>query len=362
MKGLNLFLLIILILSTSCEEDSTTPRALVGSVGSGGWSIPDDEIYDGGPGKDGIPALENPTMISADEATLGEDDLVVGVVFDGQARAYSHQVLDWHEIINDQIGMHPFAVTYCPLTGTAINWSRNIGGEITTFGVSGLLYNSNLIPYDRKTDSNWSQMLNRSVEGSLIGQSATTILPAIETSWGTWKKMYPKTQIVSTNTGHERPYGSYPYIASGNFDYRVEPFLIFPVAREDERLHKKERVLGVQDIGRVHIYRFKDFQGDINLRKDDLIARQIVIAGSTDLNFMVAYQASLKEGTRLDFSALSGEDLPNLMTDQLGNTWDIFGQAVSGPNVGEKLYQPKSYIGYWFAWVAFNAEVEIIEF
>ncbi len=352
----------ILALFTSCEEESSTPRAPAGSVGSGGWSIPADEIYDGGPGKDGIPALENPEMISVNEVVgLTDDELVVGVVFDGEARAYSHQVLDWHEIINDQIGIHPYAITYCPLTGTAINWSRNIGGEITTFGVSGLLYNSNLIPYDRKTDSNWSQMLNRSVEGSLIGQSVN-ILPAIETSWGTWKKMYPNTLLVSNNTGHDRPYGSYPYIATGNVDYRSDPYLIFPVAREDDRLHRKERVLGIQDVGNIHIYRFEDFAGGVSLKIDNLSASKLVIAGSTDFNFLRAFRASLEDGTDLDFTAMAGEELPNLMTDQLGNTWDIFGQAVSGPNLGETLIQPKSYIGYWFAWVAFNPEIEIIEF
>jgi len=362
MNGFNIFSFLILVSVISCEEKSSAPRVSAGSVGSGGWSIPYEQVYDGGPGKDGIPALENPLMISSDEATgLSDEDLVVGVLFDGEARAYSHQVLDWHEIINDQVGKQPIALTYCPLTGTAINWSRNISGVITTFGVSGLLYNSNLIPYDRNTDSKWSQMLNRSVEGSLIGLSAT-ILPAIETSWGTWKKMYPSTLVVSTNTGHDRPYGSYPYIAPGDFDYRYEPFLIFPVAREDDRIPRKERVLGVQDRGVIQIYRFTDFQDDIAVFQDDLNFKEIVIAGSAELNFLVAYRASLKDGTRLDFLALSGDDLPGIMTDQLGNTWDVLGQAVSGPNTGEQLSRPKSYIGYWFAWAAFNQEIEINDF
>ncbi|MEQ9216885.1 MAG: DUF3179 domain-containing protein [Cyclobacteriaceae bacterium] len=349
--------------TASCDQENTGPRApAAGSYGSGGWSIPYDQVYDGGPGKDGIPALENPLMITADEATtLSDDELVVGVVLDGQARAYSHQVLDWHEIINDQIGQHPFALTYCPLTGTAINWSRTIGGKTTTFGVSGLLYNSNLIPYDRNTNSNWSQMLNQSVEGSLIGWSAE-LLPALETTWGTWKKMFPDTKIISTNTGFDRSYGSYPYTAPGDFDYREEPFLIFPVAHEDDRLHRKERVLGVQERGIVQVYRFTDFSGAIGVFKDQLGAKEIVVAGSSDLNFLTVFQASLHDGTSLDFTALSEDNLPVIMKDQLGNSWDVFGNAVSGPNSGEQLSKPKSYIGYWFAWVAFNAEVEIIKF
>lgn len=216
MKKSSLYLAIpLIILCAGCgTDDPETSSAQI----SGDWLLPTNEIFDGGPGRDGIPALENPAMITADEATyLDDDDLVIGVVFDGEARAYSHIVLDWHEIINDQIGQNTYALTYCPLTGTAINWNRNLDGTLTTFGVSGLLFNTNLMPFDRATGSNWSQMRVECVNGSLIGNPAE-LMVHLETTWSTWKALYPNTTVVSTNTGVSRQYGTYPYINSSGQD------------------------------------------------------------------------------------------------------------------------------------------------
>jgi len=137
-------------------------------------------------------------------------NLVIGFAQGDDARAYPHFILDWHEIVNDRVGDIHIAVTYCPLTGTGIGWEREINGSVTTFGVSGLLFNSNLIPYDRNTDSNWSQIRLDCVNGDLIGTEAETHV-LVET---TWKTMYPKTLVMSMNTGYNRSYGNYPY---GNY-------------------------------------------------------------------------------------------------------------------------------------------------
>ena len=185
MKVFNILLFGIIMSTSSCDQENTGPRApAAGSYGSGGWSIPYEQVYDGGPGKDGIPALSNPDMVLAEEATwLSDEDLVIGTLVDGEPKAYPHIMLDWHEIINDQSGDQVYTINYCPLTGTGMNWKRNINGSINTFGVSGLLYNSNLILYDRDTDSNWSQMQAESVHGRYIGRSAE-LLPLIETTLG----------------------------------------------------------------------------------------------------------------------------------------------------------------------------------
>jgi len=176
-------------------------------VGGRDWLIPVDQVFDGGPGKDGIPALLNPPVGSLSSINyLSGNDLIIGVGIGDSFRAYPHTILDWHEIINDQIGESFYAVTYCPLTGSGIGWNRRIQDQVTTFGVSGLLYNSNLIPYDRATNSNWSQMSLQSVNGQNIGRKAD-LVSVIET---TWKTMYPESEVVTDQTGHSKPYGVYP--------------------------------------------------------------------------------------------------------------------------------------------------------
>lgn len=146
------------------------------SPASSRWSIPVDQVLDGGPGKDGIPALINPELVPKEAINfLNENDLVLGFKLGSDIRAYPYAILDWHEIIKDNIGVVSVAITYYPLTGTGIGWDRFLDESETTFGVSGLLYNTNLIPYDRATDGNWSQLLNESVNGNLIGEKATLI-------------------------------------------------------------------------------------------------------------------------------------------------------------------------------------------
>jgi hypothetical protein len=139
------------------------------------WSIPREQVLDGGPGKDGIPSIDQPQFTSASAVGfLDPDDLVLGIKVGEEVRAYPHPILDWHEIVNDQVADRFVAITYCPLTGTGVAWNRELDGAVTTFGVSGLLYNSNMIPYDRESDSNWSQILLESVNGQRLGQSIET--------------------------------------------------------------------------------------------------------------------------------------------------------------------------------------------
>src|SRR3990172_4124896 len=160
MKNLAYMILLASILFTyGCDELNSDSTEVPGD-----WLIPKDQIFDGGPGKDGIPALTNPQFASAlSTSYLNNNDLVLIIKIGGEIRIYPHPILDWHEIINDDISGTKFTLTYCPLTGSGIAWNRVINGKETTFGVSGLLYNSNLIPYDRASNSNWSQMKMLSV-------------------------------------------------------------------------------------------------------------------------------------------------------------------------------------------------------
>jgi len=312
------------------------------------WSISIADVFDGGPGKDGIPALENPVFVQAQSiGYIQDDDLVIGIKNGDDIRAYPHAILDWHEIINDNIGDVSVALTYCPLTGTGIGWDRNINGSETTFGVSGLLYNTNLIPYDRATDSNWAQILNESVNGSLLGQKADLIY-LFETDFKTWKKIYPTTKVVSSNTGFDRTYGTTPY-----GDYATNNnFFLFPVAK-DSRLPLKERVLAIVDDGDAKAYAFDSFTSD-NIINDSFKGKNFIVVGNA--NFIVAFELNGEFAT-LDFQYVF-DDSEVLLTDNEGNNWNVFGEAISGPRAGQQLTNASSFMAYWFSIPAFyNTEI-----
>lgn len=351
---MHIFLLVgVMLLSVACKKRNTDfSNGKNQNSTMNDWLIPISHIFDGGPGKDGIPALENPPFVEANKATyLHDDDLVLGYVYKGNARAYPHLILNWHEIINDDINELSIAIIYCPLTGTGIGWNREVGDEKTTFGVSGLLYNSNIIPYDRETGSNWSQMLLKSINGSRSGLLSANY-NLIETSWKTWKLMYPNTKVVSSNIGYSRNYGSYPY-----GDYRTSDFLLFPVNNYDDRLPNKERVLGILLSGRSKAYSIEDFSDTISIISDVVDNELLVITGSKEKNFIVAYKREL-DGTVLSFTPVQNA-LPVIMKDNEGSRWDVLGNAVSGPRMGKKLKSVTQFMGYWFAWAAFYPEVEL---
>lgn len=308
------------------------------------WSIPKSEVLDGGPGKDGIPALVNPNFSAIQNITYLEDtDLVLGIKNGDDIRAYPHAILDWHEIINDNLGDVSLAVTYCPLTGTGIGWNRIIGGNETTFGVSGLLYNTNLIPYDRATDSNWSQLLNESVNGELLGEEAE-LIQLFETDWKTWKSLFPTSEIVSINTGFSRTYGISPY---GDYNTNNNRFL-FPVPK-DQRLPSKERVHAIIDGTDAKAYRFSDFSSNPIIR-DTFKGKNYLVIGND--NFIVSFKL-IGDEAMLNFEYVHNGSSASLVQDNDGNVWTIFGEAVSGPRSGESLVDSDSFMGMWFSIPAF---------
>ena len=331
----------------SCSED------LDAVTTDSEWTLPSNEILDGGPGKDGIPSIDNPIFsnISAVDGNIPDGNLVV-VVKSGEAvRAYPHNILDWHEIVNDDFQGLSLALTYCPLTGTAIGWNREIDGTVTTFGVSGLLYNSNLIPYDRVTDSYWSQMLNESVSGERINQRIVTY-PVGEMTFGAFKAHFPEGQVLTQNTGFDRSYERYPY---GN--YLTEESTLFPVSRRDDRIFGKERVLGIQHESVTRVYQLSHFE-QTNVLVDEFSGVGVVLFGNAEDKFAAAFYNKDLNGETLIFQSFDG---PNgvVATDQFENQWNLFGEVTAGPNVGETLEATASYIGFYFAWVAFNEEVQI---
>ena len=316
-------------------------------VGGNEWSIPIGDVLDGGPGKDGIPALVNPTFIDANEASImDDDDLVLAFKNGDDVRAYPHLILDWHEIINDNIGDVSVAITFCPLTGTGIGWGRMINNTESTFGVSGLLFNTNLIPYDRLTDSNWSQILSESVNGELIGEKPE-LYQVLETDWKTLTTMYPNTKVVSTITGFSRTYGVSPY---GDYNTNNDRFL-FPVAK-DNRLPLKERVMAIIDGDKAKAYRFVDF-GQKNIFRDTFEGKEYILIGNS--SFLVAYELD-DNTTQLQFDYVFDSNSQGngvVLQDDEGNQWNVFGEAIDGPRSGQRLGRAKVMMGQWFSIPAF---------
>jgi hypothetical protein len=242
-------------------------------------SIPLDEIQSGGPPKDGIPALLSLKFVPTGKAVfLKEDDRVLALAAGSEAKAYPIRILNWHEVVNDTLDRRPIVITYCPLCGTGMGFDPVINGKKYTFGVSGLLYNSDVLMYDHQTESLWSQIQSEAVTGPMTGTRLRPIF-LIHTTWGDWRKEHPDTQVLSTDTGHVRDYSRDPYLG-----YSETRRLLFPVKNESGRYHPKEWVLGVVIKGKAKAYAFSE------LAKQPAVFTDM-IGGET---FMVHYNGTSK--------------------------------------------------------------------
>ncbi|MBI2051383.1 DUF3179 domain-containing protein, partial [Candidatus Roizmanbacteria bacterium] len=208
------------------------------------------EIVSGGPPKDGIPPIDKPKFVSVAEASksLSDKEPGIAVELDGTARFYPFQILVWHEIVNDTIRGKRVLVTYCPLCLSGIVFDPIVEGRRVEFGTSGKLWNSNLVMYDRKTDSLWPQVLGEAVVGPMTG-TKLPVLPSDQIRFGEWKRKYSNGQVLSRETGHTRFYGQDPY-----GDYYTSPGTFFPVSKKDDRLSEKELVLGIVVDGKAKAY------------------------------------------------------------------------------------------------------------
>jgi hypothetical protein len=209
-----------------------------------------EEIKEGGPPKDGIPSIDDPKFVSINQANEFLDDAEPGIALSlqGENRFYPYQIMVWHEIVNDKINGQPILVTYCPLCLSGIVFDPLVAGERVAFGTSGKLWQSNLLMYDRKTESLYSQILGEAVVGEMTGNKLK-VLPSDQIRYGDWKRINPTGQVLSRETGFVRSYGQDPY---GN--YYTTPGSIFKVRASDDRLADKDFVLGVVIEGQAKAY------------------------------------------------------------------------------------------------------------
>lgn len=200
-----------------------------------------DAFVQGCPARDCIPALVAPEYVSADTADfLIDDDLILGVEVNGEHYAFPTMILARHEIVNDTLGGEPVAVTYCPLCGSGVAFSRRVDGQVVEFGVSGVLHENDLVMYDRSSNTLWQQITGRGILGPRSGETLRSI-PVTQTEWKAWREQHPDTKVLSTDTGHDVRYARNPY-----GDYPTSERVLFPLANLDRRIHPKMVVHGLE--------------------------------------------------------------------------------------------------------------------
>ncbi len=331
-------------------------------------SIDYAEVLSGGPPKDGIPAIDRPTFETISQADVWLEPMEPVILFqNGEvAHAYPLQILVWHEIVNDVVNGEPVLVTFCPLCNTAIAFARNVDGQVLDFGTTGRLRYSNLIMYDRQTETWWQQATGEAIAGELTG-TQLSFLPAPIIAWEEFRRAYPTGTVLSRDTGHTRPYGQNPYV--GYDDINSSPFL-YRGARTPDRLLPMARVLALDLNGDVVAFPYDELS-DKRVVNEIVGGEEIVVfwapgtasaldsadlAAGRDVGTAAAYSRAVNE--RLLTFSFDG----SAFVDQETNThWELLGRAVEGELAGQSLTPIVSINHFWFSWVAFKPETRVYQ-
>ncbi len=331
-------------------------------------TVPYSEILSGGPPKDGIPAIDDPKFVSIEEADtwLSPVEPVILFQIGDDTRAYPLQVLTWHEIVNDTVGEVPVVVTFCPLCNTAIAFERNVNERVLDFGTTGRLRFSNLIMYDRPTETWWQQATGEAIAGELTG-TQLVFRPASIISWADFKEAHPDGRVLSRDTGFSRPYGRNPY--AGYDDVRSSPFL-YRGPETPGVLPPVARVLTVDLNGEAVAYPY-DVLRDVQVVNDTVGGSEIVVlwaagtasaldssrlADGRDVGAASAYARDL-DGRSLTFSF----DGARIVDDETGSEWNVLGQAIGGALAGKTLTPVVAVNHFWFSWAAFKPDTRIYQ-
>ncbi len=330
-------------------------------------SVPLSEIRPGGPPPDGIPAIDDPQFenVAAADDWLGESWPVMLFEWNGDARAYPLAILMWHEIVNDVVGGKPVTVTFCPLCNATIVFDRELAdGTVLDFGTSGNLRNSDLVMYDRLTESWWQQLTGEAIVGSYTG-TQLAFLPSQIIAWDDFKTQFPDGQVLSRETGFRRSYGQNPYRGYDSIDN--SPFLFS--GPTDDRLRAMERVVAINLDGSDVAYPFSRLS-EVLVANHDLAGTPVVVfwkggttsaldaadfSSSRDVGSTAVYVREVN-GQLLTFEALGDGLYQDVET---GSRWNFFGEAIEGQLEGTELETVVSAEHFWFAWAAFKPDTVI---
>ncbi len=331
-------------------------------------AVPYTEILSGGPPKDGIPSIDTPRFVSVNEADEWIEDVepIIQVERNGKVKGYPLQILTWHEIVNDQVGNTPVVVTFCPLCNTAIAFDRRVGGQVMDFGTTGRLRFSNLIMYDRQTETWWQQATGEAIVGELTG-AQLKFVPAPMISWEEFKEANPSAAVLSRETGHMRNYGQNPY--PGYDDIDRPPFL-YDGPTTPDTLPAVARILAVEIGAETVAYPYEVLSEEKVV--NDLVNEQEIVVFWTSGTASALDESAIAEGadvgSAVAYSRMVGERLltfrsegDNFVDQETGSSWDIQGSAVSGPLAGERLEEVVGVNHFWFSWAAFKPETRIYQ-
>jgi hypothetical protein len=364
--------LLIVLAASGCGDPSADDRPGDLKDATSGWdtdwsrhTVPYNELLSGGPPRDGIPSIDEPGFISPAKAEdwLADKEPVISLEVDGEAKAYPLQILIWHEIVNDEIAGRPVLVTFCPLCNAALAFDRTLDGKVYEFGTSGLLRNSDLVMYDRQTDSLWQQFTGEAIVGELAG-TRLALLPSAIVSFADFREAFPDGRVLSRETGYSRDYGRNPYVG---YDAMGEnPFLF--TGETDGRLPALVRVVAVDVDGTDIAYPFSVLE-KLGVVNDDPAGMPLVVfhqsgTGSALDNTVITMSddvgatgvfSPLVDGRTLTF-VNEGEVIRDKET---GSTWSILGRATGGPLAGTQLEAVSHADYFWFAWAAFKPDTII---
>lgn len=343
-------------------EDATLELRYVGwKTDFTKYAAPYSDIKRGGPPRDGITPIDNPAFepVSAASSYMEEHEPVLSVEIGGEARAYPLAILIWHEIVNDELGGIPITVTYCPLCNTGIVFNRRAGSDdqVLDFGTTGYLRHSDMVMWDRQTESWWQQITGEAIVGEFTG-TRLDFLPATLVSWQDFRDTFPDGSVLSRDTTAPRNYNRPPYAGYDSKDGR--PFMFR--GELDDRLPPTERVVGLNIGDTAVAYPFTLFE-TTPVINDSVTGTDIAIFYSPDTQSAFlgmfaskspvvgstgVYDPNL-DGRRLTFRSEDG----SILDEQTGSVWNIFGEAVSGPLTGSTLLPVIHANHFWFAWRAF---------
>ena len=321
----------------------------VSAVGPGAAQDPlDDQLHAVLP-RDAIPAISNPEFEPAERAdrSMSDEELVIGLVSDSEQRAYSTWQLDRHEIVNDTFGGRSVAVTWCPLCGTGVVYGRQVGRQVLTFGVSGMLFRDGLVMYDRETDTLWTHVDGRAVRGKLTGQ-VLEVVPSVHATWKEWKTLYPKSLVLRKKGEFRSSYEQY------NRDGRMG---ILGRRLRNRALPGKEHIIGVRSADGTTAFVAKDVRAMKIVEAQVGSLPVVLVAAGKDLP-VVTFERRVA-GRVLSFR-LSDQDPTVILDDESGSRWSLaHGEALDGPMKGARLVRAPAYPAFWFGWQGYFPSTEI---